>query len=90
MERNMQIEGSLLKDLVNKLNLQISRKITRTLTPTIPDGKIIQISNEAIIRIQVLIRVFVKINKLRSKGNLHHLKRHYTNSSKPPIPILTR
>lgn len=59
----MQMEGDLWKDRVKKLNLLISRKITLIPTPTIPDGRIIQISDGAITRIQVQINVFSKINK---------------------------
>lgn len=84
------MEGDLWKDLVKKLNFQISRKITRTLIPTVPDGKIPQISDGAIVRIQVLIRVFNKINKLQSKGNLHYLKRLCINSSRLLREVLNK
>lgn len=70
--RDMKMEDSLWKDPMKRINLLIFREITLIPTPTIPDGKIIQISDGAITRIQVQIKGFNKVNKLLSKGNLHN------------------
>ena len=79
------MEYDLWKDQVERLNFLISKEITLIPTPTIPDGKIVQISDGEITRILVQIKGFNKVNKLISKGNRLNSKRPFKTSSKQLI-----
>lgn len=76
--------GALWKGQVKMSNFLIFKRTTRIPTPIIRVGKITQISIGAIIKIQVLIKVCNKANKLHLKGNLHSWKRPYKISLNSP------
>lgn len=77
------MEGDIWKGRVKKPNFPIFKRITPIPTHTIWDGRITRISDEEINKIQVLIKVFNKSNKLQSKGRFHNWKRPCKTSLRP-------